>query len=101
MRLGSRRSQVEGEVTKNLTGCGMVGEEKAIEEDDSLHSIAWRTGRGSDRIFPSSRYRVIAWHLHRDRSPHNLEQDTNATGIIEPVENAKLVGERTRNETNL
>src|SRR5260370_40176553 len=100
MRLAPGRGQMEGEVTENLTGGGMVGEEKAIEEDDALHlSATSRAGRRNQAL-RSSRYHVVARHLHRDCSAHDLEQDANATGIVEAIQDTEQFGGRTPHETN-
>jgi hypothetical protein len=48
MRFGPRRSQMEGEVTENLTRRGMVREEKAIEKDNALHLSVGATARNRE-----------------------------------------------------
>ena len=62
MRLGPGPSQVEGEVTDNLTRRGMVGEEEAIEEDNAFHSKGRQPATGAGNPGWSSRYRIITRH---------------------------------------
>jgi hypothetical protein len=100
MSLNSGGGQMDSEISENLTSRGMVGEEEAIEEDDALHlSVASQGGGARAKVLSSSRYRIVARHLHWDRSTHDLEQDANATGIVKAIQDAELFGKRTRDET--
>ena len=84
-RIDPGGSQTEGEIAEQLTGRGMVGKEETIKEDDAFHGGP-PTGQGAELpALRSSHYRVFARDLHRDSSTHDLEQDANATGIVEAL----------------
>ena len=83
MGVNSGGGQMESEVADELTGCGMVGKEESIEEDDALHRSVARWQGAAVQALRSSHYRIFTRHLHRDGSTLDLEQDLSATGIVE------------------
>jgi hypothetical protein len=94
VRVDPRPGQMESEISENLASCGMVGKKEAVKKNYALHAVD-RPGIRSSQY--SSRYRIVARHMHSDCAAHYVEKDLDATGVIEPLQNAELFGKRTGN----
>lgn len=95
VRIEAGAGQIKSEIGENLAGCGMVGKKEAVQKDYALHAVERPSIKVLRSSQYSSRYRVVAGHMHSDCSAHYVEKDMDTTGIVKSVQNAELFGERT------